>query len=334
MPRNAKHPRLSKPAAVRAWLYDAKGHDHEIAANAIDPKKITDEQLLWVDVDAARPRAVGTVFRQLGIVDAVRHRLADPERPLFLDTYSDYVTLSVTLPPSRGRTSERACFVLGRGWLVSLHEDGPAPFVSAFRAQDKAETKIGQLTPGLLLASLLDWHLGTFFAEISAIGVRADALEESSLQRAAADDVMDKIVRNRRDIAALRRCLAAQRQIFYGLSRPDIALEAEDAAKREFIQLAARFERAVDEVERTRDVLVGSFELVTLIAAHQTNGLVRVLTFVTVVIGTSGAIAGLLGMNFEMPLFKTGMTGFLIVVGSLLTLSGAALVLARRRKWL
>jgi magnesium transporter len=87
-------------------------------------------------------------------------------------------------------------------------------------------------------------------------------------------------------------------------------------------------------VERTRDVLVGSFDLFTSLSAQTTNELVKALTFVTVVIGVFAAVAGLLGMNFDLPLFKSGTAGFIWVVGALLALSGASLWIAKRRSWI
>ena len=60
----------------------------------------------------------------------------------------------------------------------------------------------------------------------------------------------------------------------------------------------------------------------------------RVLTFVTVVIGVLAFLAGVLGMNFDMPLFHTGADGFLLTVGAMILLTGIAVVLAKRRKWM
>ena len=317
-----------------AVLYDASGTDQEIDLSAIAPVPDDKDRLLWVDLDLLHDAGLQRTAAPLGISDDALRRLADNRRSLYLDNYGPYFTLSISLPSPHSRKSGRVAFVVGTSWLLTLHDREPVPFLIAFRAQDKADTHIGRLTPRLLLAALLDWHLGGYFDEVSRIEERADQLDEGILKRELADDVMRQMLTLRREISALRRHLADQRQVFYGLSRPDIALEGDAAETREFTQIAVRLDRAVDEVERTRDVLLGSFDLFTSLASHDTNALVRVLTFVTVVIGISGAVAGLLGMNFVMPLFESGTAGFATVSGSLIALSGAALFVARRRKWL
>ena len=317
-----------------AVLFDANGADKEIALSDIDTSHAREGMLLWVDLDQLRDDAVRRTAAPFGIADAAFRRLANHRRPPFLDNYGEYFTLSINLPPRPSRKTRRVAFIVGSSWLLTLHDGEPVPFFVAFRAQDKSDTHIGRLTPRILLADLLDWHLGTYFDEVSGIEERADRLDEAILKRTAAGDVMRDMLGLRREVSGLRRNLAEQRQVFYGLSRPDITIDGDDAAALEFSQLAARLDRAVDEIERTRDVLFGSFDLFTSLASQDTNALVKVLTFVTVVIGINGAVAGLLGMNFTMKVFDSGSAGFLTVVGALATLTCAAFFVARHRKWL
>ena len=44
-------------------------------------------------------------------------------------------------------------------------------------------------------------------------------------------------------------------------------------------------------------------------AAQQTNELVKVLTYLTAVVGICAAVAGVFGMNFETGFFATGDAG-------------------------
>lgn len=317
-----------------AVLYDDKGADREIALSDIQATHARKDQLLWVNLDQLHEAGLFQTVEPLGVSEAALDRLADKRRPLFLDNYGDYFTLSINLPPHSSHNAGRVAFVVGKSWLLSLHGREAVPFIAAFRAQDKSETHIGRLTPRLLLAALLDWHLGAYFEEVSRIEQRADSLDEAILKRKATGDVMRNMLKLRREVSLLRRNLAEQRQVFYATSRPDIAIDSDPAAAGELAQIAGRLERAVDEIERTRDVLFGSFDLFTSLASHDTNSLVRVLTFVTVVIGINGAVAGLLGMNFTLKLFESGETGFLAVVGSLAVLSAAAFWVARSRDWL
>jgi len=139
----------------------------------------------------------------------------------------------------------------------------------------------------------------------------------------------------RRHISGLRRLLVAQRNVFYGLGRPDLLQGHKGAeAGAHYQALAQRYERAVDEVEHTRELLLGSFELFASRTSSDTNNLVKSLTFLTVVIGGVAAIAGLFGMNFDPPFFRTGAIGFFAVTGGLSMLAVIFWVVARRKRWI
>lgn len=321
-------------ASVRAWLYDAGGTDCEVAIERAHPERLKRAQLLWVDVarlDRAAEQAIKACF---GIEPRLLARITDDNRKVVLDNYGDYFALSVLLAPDDERDAQRCSFIIGRNWLVTLSKEASPELVADFRRQDKGETRIGRLTSTQLLAALLDWHLAAFFTKVSTIEARVDRLDEKILHEKAQGQILRDMVAIRRSISALRRILSEQRPVFYALARPDIAALLPDETNDAFHRLGERLERAIDEVERTRDVLVGSFDLFTSLSAQTTNELVKALTFATVVIGVFAAVAGLLGMNFEMALFKTGTTGFLFVVATLSILSGAALFFAKRRGWI
>jgi len=53
-----------------------------------------------------------------------------------------------------------------------------------------------------------------------------------------------------------------------------------------------------------------------------------------VLMGLLALVAGLLGMNFALPLFDSGTRGFEMVVGAMIGFSLLALGLAYARKWL
>ncbi|MBC7504146.1 MAG: hypothetical protein H7267_00210 [Sandarakinorhabdus sp.] len=217
--------------------------------------------------------------------------------------------------------------------MVTLR-NGPVKYLSDFIAQDKGETAIGRLSPALLVASLLDWHLTGYLAEVAEIEAMVDALDATILADGTQREVLRRIVGIRARVSRLRTQLATQRPIFYGFSRPDFSLNFEADDHEAFARLADRFNRAIDEVERSRALVVGSFELFTSMTTQQTNDLVKILTFVTVVIGFCAAVAGLLGMNFDLPLFKTGTLGFAVVTALMAGFSLLALMAAKWRRWL
>jgi Mg2+ and Co2+ transporter CorA len=59
----------------------------------------------------------------------------------------------------------------------------------------------------------------------------------------------------------------------------------------------------------------------------------RVLTFVTVLMGSLSLIAGIMGMNFAMPFFTQGESGFWDVMALMGGVIVAALAVGRWRRW-
>jgi Mg2+ and Co2+ transporter CorA len=340
----------SEASGIQAYFYDADGRDREVDLESITVGKLRPDDLLWIDVPNRDDANLHRVADLLG-VDTAIWKVRDAGQAQ-LENYREYFRFTVdTAPGSENHAdchgsqagapgsengvpgSVRLDFIVAERWLVTVHS-GDVPCLQRFRAQDKADTLIGLLSGQALAASLLDWHLGEYFHEVSRIEAAVDKLDERVLRESASRLLLGRMVALRRRVSKLRSLLVAQREVFYGLSRPDFALVTESGAAPFYESLVGRFERAIDEVERTRDVVVGSFELFTSRTGQQTNDLVKVLTFLTAIVGFCAAIAGLMGMNFKLAFFDTGLIGFAIVTGSLVVVALIAVAYARYREWI
>ncbi len=318
---------------VKAYLYDAEGRDCETDIDAAALAGLSESQLVWFDIDRCDHAAVEAVATLLALTPDARRRLG-ARRGNTLDHHPDHFQFSVPAPPDgSGEAIGHLDFLIAPGWLLTVR-DGEVSFLRNFRDQDKGETMKGALSPATIAASLLDWHLESYFDAISDIEAALDKLDSEILAERTDRSALERLGRMRRRVALLRGRIADQRSVFHGLVRPDFGPVASGDAAEFFHALAGRFDRAVDSVERARDVVIGSFELFASKTALDTNDLVKALTFVTVVIGFAAAIAGIFGMNFETPFFKTGVTGFYEVLGGLVVLTILATVAARWRRWI
>ena len=353
-----RSPEVQAPAGsprARAFLYDATGRDRELPLDQVEPMQLRDDNLLWLDV--AEPDEEILAHLQ-DVLDVPADTLREPNsggRPQ-LQNHGSYYRFAVDSAPghyepadngdgpeSAARQSKeqngfepgsiRVLFVVAERWVVTIHQ-GEISCFERVRDQDKAETLIGLLTGQMLAASLLDRHLGEYFDEVSRIEAAVDKLDERVLRETTNKPLLGRMVALRRRVSKLRALLVPQRDVFYGLSRPDFSIVTDSGAAPFYEALAQRFERAVDEVERSRSVVVGSFDLFTSRTSQQTNDLVKVLTFLTAIIGFCAAIAGLMGMNFKLAFFDTGLTGFSLVTGSLVVTAAIAVGYARHREWI
>lgn len=337
---------LGSLMALHAYLYDAEGHDREVVFAADLLQSLSAQQLLWLDAkdcDASELRELG---QQLSLDEASLSIIGGPAQSR-VENHGSYVQFFVDTAPAtlvrddtgdlshsgKDHGSARLDFVVGSNWLLTVH-DGTLSFIENFRSQDRPETMIGALTSHDFAASLLDAHLEAFFDEIARIEGMVDRLDEQALTQPTSKSLLGRLVTLRRRVSRLRRLLARQRGIFYGLSRPDLQVVTENGTAAHFQVLIGRFERAIDEVEHTRDLVVGSFELFATRTGQQTNDLVKVLTYLTAVIGICAAVAGVFGMNFETGFFSVGDAGFYATIAGLALVVVIATFLAKWRGWI
>ncbi len=317
---------------AETYLYDARGHDCQINLAEARLDGLTNDQLLWIDVERGDSDALAQATAALSLeADAIAGLTGAPLGQL--QRFADHFHFAVILAPQHGEPGDRRLdFLIGKTWLLTVR-DGDVPFLAEFRDRDRAETEIGRLSPATLAASLLDWHLEAYFDAMSQIEAAVDSLDEASLTERASRKGLQRLAALRRRVSGLRRRLAGQRGVFHGLVRPDFEPISGAGVLEHFQRVEQRFERAVDQIDSTRAAVTGSFDLFTSQASQETNDLVKRLTFVTVIIGVAGAVSGIFGMNFQTEFSKTGEHGFHIVIGAMFIGAIVSTLIARRRGW-
>jgi len=331
--------RKPRPARIRLKLFDLDGGDCEIEQSEVDLDALTERQLLWVDVEDNRDGDTAAILD--GLIE--RLRLEDGRRVLqsldakpMLQNFQDWFMVQVVAVKCTGKAQFEGrglAIVCGNNFVVSLHR-GPIEFIDELYEREHGESRIGSLRAESFTASLLDWHVDSYLHAVSSLEEEVDRLEVAILGNRIHHECLPELAHLRRGASHLRRMLSPHRHVFGALARPDFRPNEDRGDEKEFRALEQRFERAMDAVEMGRELVVGSFELFTTRSAQRTNETMRVLTFVTVLLGTLAVIAGAMGMNFKAPLFDTGAQGFWVTVAAMGLLALVAILLARWRKWM
>ncbi len=327
------------PALLRAVLFDADGEDREIAEEAIDPRGLSDRELLWIDVEEAEgghaDPAVARLGQRLGLGARAPAALRGLNGHARLQNFGDWFLAQAIVVEKAGALKfggRGLAIVAGRNFVLTLHR-GPLAILDQLRAREHADTGLGVLSAESFTASLLDRQLESYFEAVSDFEAAVDRLEVAVLASRVQRESLPELARLRRTASRLRRMLAPHRSLFGGLARPDFRPDADGDANTHFNALNDRFERALDAVENARDLVVGSFELFATRTAQRTNDTMRALTVFTVLIGILAVLAGVLGMNFPAPFFQSGARGFWTAVAVMAAIVIAALGLARWRRW-
>jgi Mg2+ and Co2+ transporter CorA len=320
---------------VRAYLFDADGRDRVVELTAEVVRGLGERQLLWVDVAGRDAAALTAVGERLHLHRASLRTLLDPIGRPRLDNYGDYfqVNVAAARPAGARFAALELDLFSGPNYVVTVHPE-PVPFLERFAAQLRGDTDLGQLDSPAFLAALLDWHVSSYFTALDGLEEEVERLDEAALRQRADPRFLEELAALRRRVGDLRRLLAPHREVFAALARPDFRVVAASESAAHFRALNDRLERALDAADAAREMVLGSFELFMTGTAQSTNDTVRVLTVVTVLIGLTGVIAGVMGMNFPLALFDSGAVGFAAVLAGMAATVAAVLLLARARGWL
>lgn len=323
---------------VRAYLYDADGTDRPTDLTDDLLAHLSDRQLLWIDVTGDQAEEIEQVGQVVHLHrESIRTLLNPIGRPR-LDQFEQYFQVNVVAIESQNSNGTISYqdipldFFSGPNYVVTVHRE-KLQFLQDFDDRVRQDSGLGALDSASFLASLLDWHLTSYFRALEAFEETVDDLDEEVLLHPTDREFLEDLVLLRRRVGQLRRLLAPHREVFSGLARPDFQVLSSNAAGPQFRSLEDRFQRALDTAENARELVIGSFDLYMAGTSRKTNEAVQVLTIVTVSLGIIGAVAGVMGTNFTVSFFKTGEHGFVLMLAAMLLLIAVVLIVARNRKW-
>lgn len=319
---------------MQAMLFDAQRGNREIGMDDLGQERSSD-QLVWIDLEDPSEGHVRELASRLSLPSAaVEGYLGTDTNPTLENCGKCFWLRVVAVADSSGHEfmGTVLTIVAGNNFVTTLHR-APVEFLETFRQGAASKGGVGALGSGSFVAALLEWQLGTYFEAVSRFELAVERLEVEVLSTEPRD-CLAELRLLRKGASRLRRMLAPHRIVFTALSRPDFRPEEDELTDRHFRVLDTHYERAMDMVENARDLVVGSFELFSSQTALAANETMKVLTFVTVVVGVLAVIGGVLGMNFEAPFFKTGVIGFSVAVALMLILAGISVFLGRKRRWI
>ncbi len=321
---------------LRIRVFDADRTDRELTFDEAMHAKPSARQLLWIDVegefDADQRHALVERFK---LDPAADRDLSQPGRGPHVELHGTDFHLRVAAEPDVHQLGEVAWLeiVAGKNVVISRH-DGELEFLGAMNERIAADATIGDLGSPEFVASLLDAIVTTYHGAVDALEDELDEIDTKALTGPNPKALVTRLVDVRRRIGRLRRLLAAHRELFGSLARPDFVRGIGTEGSQVFLPVADRFEGVILSLESTRDVLLGSFDILMARAAERTNDVMRVLTVVTVMAVPATITAGFLGMNVIVPIGSEDPASFWIIGGFVVLFEIAVFAIARWRGWI
>ena len=317
---------------IRERLYNAEGDDLDIELTARSVTGLSDDNLLWVDVEGPGSGELDTIHDAFGFSQPIMDALASPDDEARLVRSLDAILLTVLSVEERdGRQETVAVDVVARrNAVVTVHAQ-PVSALGEFESHISDEGALGRLDAGSFMGGLVDTMLGSFRRQVEEIEEQVDRLDEVALRGNDPANFLERVVALRRRAATLRRILVPQRETFGPLARPDFELH-EDLG-RPWPGLVDRLEKTIGGVERARELLVGSSDIYLGRLGQRSNDVMKALTILSAVLLPAVVLAGVMGMNFKLGFFDNPENFWLVAAG-MLGLAALVLGVARVRHWI
>jgi magnesium transporter len=317
---------------IRARLYDAKGDDRDVRLSADVVRGLTDDTLLWVDVAQPNETELDGLARAFDFPSPILAALKAPGDQARLVRAPDSILMTILAvePRDEGEEPIPVDLIASRNAVVTLHA-GEVEALTAFEAEVGDEGALGKLDAAAFLGALVDTALVSFNRQIEEIEREIDRLDEVALSGDDPAGFLRRVVALRRRTSVLRRILVPQRETFGPLSRPDFELH--DELGRPWPGLVERLERAIEGVERARQILLGSSDVYIARSAQRSGDVMRALTVVSAVLLPAVVLAGIMGMNFDLAFFDDPRN-FWLVMAAMPALAVLTLAVARFRGWI
>jgi Mg2+ and Co2+ transporter CorA len=226
--------------------------------------------------------------------------------------------------------------------LAPQDQPPPSPPPSSHLHNGGAKPKPDHTTPtgdaehpdgiGILLYSLLDTIVDNYFPVIDNIVERVEDLEEQIFEKYN-QRAIESIFTLKKDLLALRKVLAPERDVLNVLIRRDLPIFEEHTLVY-FQDVYDHVVRITDSIDTYRDLLSSALDSFLSMQSNRLNITVQTLTSVSIILMSVAAVTGWYGMNFhDMPELSSPL-GYPVIILSVAVVVLLEFLFFKRKGWL
>ena len=254
----------------------------------------------WLDIADPKSEELQLAAKELDLhplaVEDAQHQHQRPK----IDEYDDHyfiVVYGLEEPsPDVIRQRQLSIFVK-RNAIVTVHE-GSLPELVLVEKRFR-EGKLA--TSGLLLHAILDTIVDSYFVILDGLGDRVELIEAMVIDGDQRDSnaSIRELFRLKRDLLAIRKVVAPEREVASSLARGDIRELREPGRRAYFQDLYDHILRVTDEIDTFRDLVSNVVDAHLANVSNRLNEVMKVLTSVATVLLILGVVTGFFGQNWE-----------------------------------
>jgi Mg2+ and Co2+ transporter CorA len=230
------------------------------------------------------------------------------------------VDLGSATPPKPRRNKRREAF--------AAHKPPDRSSASTGASRDGAHSN----HIGLLLYSLLDTIVDSYFPLIDRIVDRVEDLEEQIFENFN-QHALESVFTLKKDLLLMRKVLAPERDVLNVLTRRDIPIFDERTIVY-FQDVYDHVVRITESIDTYRDLLTSALDSFLSMQSNRLNSTLQTLTSVSIILMSIAAFTGWYGMNFEFMPELHSVWGYPLLIGVVATIVGLEMAFFKRKGWL
>jgi magnesium transporter len=198
-----------------------------------------------------------------------------------------------------GLVSEQLSLILGSNFLISFQEAPGDDFDPIRDRIRSSKGRIRQMGVDYLAYTLIDAIIDTYFLILEQIGDRIEDIEDALVANPK-PETLQTLHTLKREMIVLRKSIWPLREVINRLERWETPL----IQKATTIYLRDVYDHTIqvlDAVETYRDMLSGMLDIYLSSVSNRMNEVMKVLTVIATIFIPLTFVAGIYGMNFNMP---------------------------------
>ena len=223
-------------------------------------------------------------------------------------------------------------FFLGPNYLVTSHHSSNMPPVDAVWRRLERDDRVYTNGSDFLCHAILDAMVDDYMPVIDQMDEEIEWLEDQILEKPR-PEILERILRLKHSVMAMRRIVGPQREMINRLSRDDFP-QIDRQSRIYFRDIYDHLVRIQDLTESVRDIVTSALDIYLNSTSLRLNEVMKALTIVSTIFLPLTFITGLYGMNF-LNLYPDIQWpgGFLFVTLACVSIVVLMLAYFRRKKW-
>jgi magnesium transporter len=304
-------------------------------------QKITSATVKWHDIndptihDVAELRRSFPNIHPLNLEDIVSFI----ERPK-ADFQDDYLFVVMQFPKWDAKTrltrASEVDFIIGKGYVITVHDGDLKPILDSFNHARDSEHERGTLlgkSAGYTFYILVDRLVDYIFPILSKVEGNIRYIEEHIFDNVRSEELIREIALVRRDVLALRRIIRQQIPILEQIKYKRAMLHDHDDLEEHLDDMIDHLQKARDIIDEDAEIIAGLSDTADKLLTHRLNGVIRILTVISVIMLPLTLISSIYGMNIALPLADSAVA-FEIVSATMIVIVIVMLLYFRKRRWI